>query len=70
MTKYYFHVEKGVRHVDEEVEELPHDAAAKLLAEQIASELTLAGTADIPNKVIVFNEDGEQIAEVPTVWRE
>jgi len=70
MTKYYFHIENGTRHVDEEVEELPHDAAAKSLAEQIASELALGRTVGVPNKVIVFNEDGEKIAEVPTLWRE
>ena len=70
MTKYYFHVENGTRHVAEEVEDLPHDAAAKLLAEQIASELTLGRTVGVPKKVIVFNEDGKQIAEVQALWRE
>lgn len=59
MPLYYFYLESDKPVAAEEPEELPDDQAARLHAEQVARELSLA--ANTAGCVVVLNERREQV---------
>jgi hypothetical protein len=68
MPRYKFHVENGEPLSANEWEELPNDDAARAEAEMIAKDLSNSLTSENHRRIIVTNETGEQIAEVPLPW--
>jgi hypothetical protein len=68
MPRYFFHIENGGRVTDPRGEEFPDEDAALEAAEQVASQISANPRAGDDWRIMVTNEAGERVAEVPA-WR-